>query len=254
MRKATLLALAVLLLPALLALFPGRAKAAPDKFVILTEELPPFNFKTQDGVRGISTDILLRMVAFAGLKGHMGDIQIQPWARAYDTVRNKPGTLLYSVARTKEREDLFKWVGPIISVRSSLIARKDRRISLQTLDDAQKYSLGVIRKYPTTQFLLAAGYPAEKIETAPDAKANLMKLQTGRIDLFAYNDMAFEWMITELGLDKDDFEAVYPLYDVQFYYAINKDTPDELVSKLQESLDTLKKTGEVQRIIDEYLK
>jgi len=243
-----------LCLPLLLVSFPVLTEAAPDKLVLLTEELPPFNFKTRDGARGISTSILLRMIEHAGLSDQVEDIQVLPWARAYDTARNKPGTLLFSVARTQERENQFKWVGPIITGRSSLIARKDRGIRLQTLDDAQKYLLGVIRKYPTTQFLLAAGYPADKIESAPDAKANLMKLQTGRIDLFAYNEISFQWMMTDLGLDKDDFETVYVLYDMPLYFAINKDTPDELVSKLQDSLNTMKESGEVQRIIDEYLK
>lgn len=229
-------------------------EAAPKNLTILTEELPPFNFLTQDGVRGISTDILHLMIVHAGLQDHTDDIQVQPWARAYNTVLSKPNTMLFSVTRTPEREALFKWVGPIISNRNSLIARKDRHIRLATLVDAQKHSLGAIRDYAATQMLLAGGYPADKIETTSDAKSNLIKLEKGRIDLFVYNEVAFQWMVAKHGLNKNDFETVFVLHEGQLYFALNKDTPDSIVSKLQGSLDSLKKAGDVQRIIDGYLK
>jgi polar amino acid transport system substrate-binding protein len=228
--------------------------AASDKLIVLTEELPPFNFMTQDGIRGISADLLRLMLLHAGLQNHVEDVQLQPWARAYNTVRSKLNTMLFSVTRTPERESLFKWVGPIISNRNSLIARKDRHIHLNTMEDAQKHTLGAIRDYAATQLLLSGGYPADKIETTPDAKSNLIKLEKGRIDLFVYNEVAFQWMMAGNGLNKNDFETVFVLHEGQLYYAFNKDTPDSIISKLQSSLDALKRTGDVQRVIDEYLK
>ena len=228
-------------------------QAAPDKLTILTEELPPFNFMTQDGVRGISTDILRLMIERAGLENLAQDVQLLPWARAYNTALSTPNILLYSLARTQERENLFKWVGPIAISRSSLIARKDSRIRLKTLEDAQKYSLGVIRNYPTAQVLLAAGYPAERIDTSSDAKSNVLKLQNKRIDLFGYNEIAFRWLVAELDLNRDDFEPVFLLYEVPLYYALSKNTPDNVAKKLQNALDALRNSGEVQRVIDEYM-
>jgi polar amino acid transport system substrate-binding protein len=254
MRKPALQTLCVLLLPVLLAFFAVPAESASDKLVILTEELPPFNFRAQDGIRGLSTDILRLMIARAGLKDASEDIQLLPWARAYNTALSAPNILLYSLARTQEREDLFKWIGPIAMSRSSLIARKDSRIRLQKLEDAQKYSLGVIRNYPTANVLLAAGYPAERIDTSSDAQSNVLKLQNRRIDLFGYNEIAFQWLVAELGLNKDDFEPVFFLYEVPLYYALSKNTPDSTVETLQNALDALRSSGEVQRVIDEYMK
>jgi polar amino acid transport system substrate-binding protein len=237
-----------------LVLFSRLTEAAPDKLTILTEELPPFNFLAQDGIRGISTDILRLMTSHAGLTDQVEDIQLQPWARAYNTVLCKPNSMLFSVTRTPERENLFKWVGPIIPNRSSFIARKDRHIRLGTLEDAQKHTLGAIRDYAPTQMLLAGGYPPDKIETTSDAMSNLIKLERGRIDLFVYNEVTFQWMVAKHGLNSDNFETVFVLLEGQLYFALNKDTPDSIISKLQRSLDALKKTGEVQRIIDGYLK
>ncbi|MBI4806408.1 MAG: ABC transporter substrate-binding protein [Desulfovibrio sp.] len=224
------------------------------KLMPLTEELPPFNFMTQDGARGISTDILRLMIEHSGLEDQTEEIQVQPWARAYNTVRNKPCTMLFSVTRTPERDPLFKWVGPIISNRNSLIARKDKHIRLHSVEDAQKHTLGAIRDYAPTQLLLSGGYPADKIETTPDAKSNLIKLEKGRIDLFVYNEVAFQWMVAKHGLNKNDFETVFVLHEGQLYYAFNKDTPDSIIAKLQSALDSLKKSGDVQRVIDAYLK
>ena len=79
-------------------------------FYIMSEELSPFNH-TEDGkVTGFSSEIVLEICERVG---HAKTIQVMPWARAYKSILNEDNKVLFSTTRTANREDLFKWVGPI---------------------------------------------------------------------------------------------------------------------------------------------
>ncbi|MEG3619360.1 hypothetical protein V5T82_12905 [Magnetovibrio sp. PR-2] len=51
-------------------------------------------------------------------------------ARAYSTVQNTPNSVLFSVARTPDREDLFTWIGTLIDFAVH-IDRKSHRADIQ---------------------------------------------------------------------------------------------------------------------------
>jgi len=81
---------------------------AQDSWNIMTEELPPYNFIKDNLVHGISADILLQLLEKNDISIDRGSIHLFPWPRAYQTVQNVPGSLLFSTARTSQREKLFK--------------------------------------------------------------------------------------------------------------------------------------------------
>lgn len=86
---------------------------AHDEIRIVTEELPPYNM-TQDGqITGMSTEVVQAVLKEVGMSA---PIQSMPWARAYDIALNSENTLIYSITRTRQRENLFKWVGDIAPV------------------------------------------------------------------------------------------------------------------------------------------
>jgi len=244
-------ALAVL---ALVLAIAATLRADEQPLTVLTEELPPFNFVENGTLRGIATDVLTLMFEDCGLQNRCENVQVMPWPRAMATARTQPDALLYSVTRTPDREDWFKWVGPIISNRISLMARRDRHVRMKTLAEADALKMGAVPEFAATQLLLHQGYPARSLDYSPDMRSNVLKLQAGRIDLFACNELAFAWMLPQLGLRLEDFEPVYVLRDGEMFYACNKEVPDDTVSRLQRSLDKLKKSGRIQAIVDGYLK
>ena len=67
-----------------------------------------------------------------------------PWPRAYNQLNVQPDTVLFSTARTKEREPLFKWACPIARSPIVLIALKESRIRLSSLQDASRYRIAAI--------------------------------------------------------------------------------------------------------------
>ena len=54
-------------------------------------------------------------------------------------------TVLFTTARSPEREQLFKWAGPIVSGRFVLLAKVDKNINITAPEDLKKYRIGAIK-------------------------------------------------------------------------------------------------------------
>ncbi len=224
----------------------------------MTEELPPYNFSQDNQVHGISADILLQLMEKNNIPTTRGDIQLLPWPRAYIMVQNKPGSILFSTARTPKRERLFKWVGPITDLTIGLIALKKNNIQLQSLEDVKKYRVGTIRDGAPEQLVLKAGIEEKDLDRIASPDSNIKKLQAGRIDLFAFSVPSTRYLMIKLGIDPDNYESVFTLKHADLYYAFHKDTDDQLIQALNTTLQELKKpdtTGKstIDRIVEKYL-
>ena len=101
-----------------------------DNFTLMSEEYPPYNMLENNKPIGVSIDLLEAIFKKIDSKLTKKDIQFLPWARSYNIIQTKKNTMLFSMARTKQREKLFKWVGPIGSSVIALIARKDKNIKI----------------------------------------------------------------------------------------------------------------------------
>jgi len=225
---------------------------------IMTEELPPFNFTTDGAVGGISADALVQIMAKAGNPITPADIKILPWARAYNSVQNEPGTLLFSMARTAEREALFKWVGPIYELTIGMIAPKSKGIQIAAIADAEKYKVGTVIDGAPEQLLIKAGFPQDKLDRIPRPDLNVKKLAAGRIDIFVFNVPTALYLIKNEGLNPGDYEVVHTLKTAQLHYAFHKDTDDALIAALNKALTELKQPGAdgksaFDKIVEKYL-
>ena len=85
----------------------------------MTEEYPPYQYKEAGTLKGLSVDLLKLMWAKMGVPEQA--IAVYPWARGYNLIQNHPNSVLFSMIRTPEREQMFKWVGPIFTARTVLI-------------------------------------------------------------------------------------------------------------------------------------
>ncbi|MDD1669234.1 MAG: transporter substrate-binding domain-containing protein, partial [Methanomicrobiales archaeon] len=119
---------------------------------ILTEDSPPFNFPGADGkAAGQSTEVVNGILARLNQKAA---IEILPWSEGYSLARAGPRVVLYSTARTDEREKLFKWVGPVAANDYTLYARKGSGLQISSLEAAKKAGrIGVVKDDARHQFL-----------------------------------------------------------------------------------------------------
>ena len=239
----------------LFCLVSGSAAAASvDDVVFMTEQYPPYNLEEDNKLQGIAVDTLALMLPRAGSKQTREDIKLLPWARGYKRVLSEPNTCLFSTTRTEEREHLFKWVGPIAPNTVGLIARKERNIKIDSVEDIKERKIGTIRDDMAEQYLINAGISLDGMERVAETILNIKKLNRGRIDLWAYGENVAMWELKANGFNPADYESVYVLGRQNLYFAFHKGTSDSVIQKLQAALDTLKTDGEYEKILDRYLK
>ncbi len=235
---------------------PGSAPEI-DELNIITEIYPPYNFKYNGTLYGISVDIMVTLLRKVGSKQTRKDFKLWPWARGYREVLDNKKACLFSTTRTKERENLFKWVGPISPTTVSVFARKDKKIKINRIKDMQKYRIGSVIDDIGEQLIVSNGIKLNALERmgGVDVIVNsLKKLKKDRIDLFSYEENAVKWEIKTKKFDANEFEVVYTLKEGEVYYVFNRDISDSIINKLQNALDEIKKDGTYQKILDKYLK
>lgn len=242
------------LLFALLATLLLVGGARPDySMVLLTENFPPYNmaingknFAQEDNIDGIAVDIVREMFKRAGIKYSL-TLRF-PWDRIYKLALEKPGYGVFVTARLAEREDKFKWVGPIGPDDWVLLAKGDSPITLGSLDEAKKYRIGAYKGDAIAEFLGKNGFEAD---LALRDQENAQKLVKGQIDLWASGDPAGRYLAKQEGVT--GLKTVLRFNSDQLYLALNRETPDEVVQKLQAALDGMRKEGFVEDILNSYL-
>ncbi|NNT93316.1 substrate-binding periplasmic protein [Stutzerimonas nitrititolerans] len=248
MFKSTLLAMA-----ASLSLLCGAAQAAPEQINLLTENFPPYNmavdgknYARDENVQGIAADIVREMFQRAGI-----DYTLTlrfPWERVYKMALETPGYGVFVMARLPEREALFKWVGPIGPDDWVLLARADSPINITSLEQARGYNVGAYKGDAIAEHLAAQGLQPS---LALRDQTNVEKLQSGEIDLWATGDPAGRYLAKQQGVT--GFKRVLRFEDAQLFLALNKETADETVAKLQAALEQMRSDGTVEAINGRYL-
>ncbi|MEE4355768.1 MAG: transporter substrate-binding domain-containing protein [Desulfococcaceae bacterium] len=235
------------------SLFLGKSVSA-DEIKVVTETWEPYNFEKDGKVTGISTEIVEYSLKKAGIGISGNKINIYPWVRAYRMAMEDENILIYTILRTQEREDLFKWVGPLIPSEKFYFYKNKSRtdISLHSLDDAKKYQIGVLRGSVHEDFLLRNGFPATLIQTVADQELNLKKLLAGRIDFIIDTDSSLGIRTKQMNLPLSEFEKTLFLFENGYYMAFSKKTSDDIIEKIRNAFFTLKKEGGVDKIIEKY--
>ncbi|MFZ6861968.1 substrate-binding periplasmic protein [Undibacterium sp. Ji67W] len=231
----------------------AACSAFASELTIVTEELPPLNYESQGVVTGYSTELLEAVLWEAKIKS---TVNILPWARAYQMATTQPNTLIFSTARTPDREDFFEWIGPISSRQIYLFKLKSRTdIDVKTVTDSFQYKIGLIREMASGKtFLKNNNVPDSTIDYAPTAESNLKKLLVGRIDLIISLDWSAAYQMKKEKRDPSELEPVLVLDDkTSYYFALNKQSDPVLVQKIRKAFEKVKKSGLMDRLRNKYM-
>jgi len=217
--------------------------AMEGKLRIITEVYPPFNFvESNQNVTGQSTEIVRAIMQELDVQA---SIEVMPLANGLAVAQEGPDVAIFSLNRTPQREELFKWVGPIGSYEQAFYAKKGSTISLSSLEDAQKVEkIGVYKGDAGNQFLASHGF-TNLDESQNDLEA-LKKLMDNKVQLWLGNTKGLEITAKEAGINPDDLMAL-PTVVIQahLYMAFSKDVPDSTVAAWQSALDSLKKETDI---------
>jgi polar amino acid transport system substrate-binding protein len=231
----------------------SMAQSSVDGLTIMTEVYPPFNYEEDGKIKGLSTEVVGRMLELTGSSKTIADVQMLSWTRGYNLAQEAKNHALYSTTRTQSREKLFKWVGPIVPTMIGVIAKKDSNIKISSVEDLYKLRIGTVKDDIGHLLLEEAGMPKDRMESVLSSEQNYRKLIAGRVDAIAYEANVSKWGIKELGMNPAEYEVVYELKRADLYLAIQKDTSNEVVDLLQAKLDEAKADGSYEKILRRYL-
>lgn len=246
----------LMLLGGTLMVLVGTARAEvsqSEPLVLLTENFPPYNMATNgknfaqgENINGIAVDIVREMFKRAGVSYNL-TLRF-PWDRIYKLALEKPGHGVFVTARLPEREALFKWVGPIGPDDWVMLAKSDSTMRLESLEQAAKYRIGAYKGDAISQYLSDKGI---EHSTSLRDQENARKLVAGQIDLWATGDPAGRYLARQEGIS--GLKTVLRFDSAELYLALNRETGDDLVARLQAALDSMRADGAIEAIQGRYL-
>ena len=217
-----------------------------------TEEWPPYNYVVGKEVKGISSDILRASCQMVKIDCA---IQLVPWLRAYKTVKENPNSLIYTIARTPKREKEFIWVGPILPRTTWIYGKAGMEASIQNIKDLAKAKIGVIRGEASQDELLAAGVPKSSILVMNSNTDVMRMMKLDKINVVVNTEIGMALNLKNIGMAPDAVSKLMKLSDGgSLYFGLNLRSDPALISKLQMSIDKLKREGKIDAIVRNYTK
>ncbi|OIP14873.1 MAG: amino acid ABC transporter substrate-binding protein [Comamonadaceae bacterium CG2_30_57_122] len=229
--------------------------ARAETLQVVTEEFPPYNYTEQGRLTGFSTEVVRAVLQEANIHGNF---QSQPWARAYETAQHADSVLIYSIARTPQRESLFKWVGMIAPTDFYLYSLPQRQLHFTQLAQAKSYQTATVNEDVGEQFLISKGFQKGKnLQSSVRYELNYDKLKQGRVDLWIMTELVAAHLARQAGDDPAKSlarsYAIRELSSDGLYMAFGPKTPDALVERLRKALVKIKDNGSYDALKKKWL-
>nr|WP_295782975.1 transporter substrate-binding domain-containing protein [Rhodoferax sp.] len=216
---------------------------------IYYEDNKPLQFRGADGKpAGFAADVVREIQRRTD---NTDEIQLVPWARGLNRLNSNPNTLLFSMARTAERDNLYQWIGPIFDNSYALYVKADSPLLISNLEDAKKVaSIGVYRGDVRDQVLTALGFA--NLDRSNSNLSNVKKLMAGRISLFAGSPTNLQALAEEAGYRTTDFKLVFVFMHKQLYVAASQGTDPALVARWNDALGQMKRDKTFEKTFKHY--
>ncbi len=183
----------------------------------------------------------------SGLKH--GKVKQCPWIRAYREGIDNKNAGVFATYRTKIRESKFKWVGPLVSTKWVIVVLADSDIGpLKNINQARSFeTIGGYPQDAPTGFLIDKKF--ENIEMAKNNTQNMLKLKNHRIQALV-TSIPLAYSLAKANDTK--IKIIYKIMDMPMYLALHKEMDDEIVNKLQRSVDQMRAKGELDTILTKW--
>lgn len=158
--------------------------------------------------------------------------------------------MVYLIARTSEREALFRWVGEIMRIDYHFYRLRERSdIRVPDLEAAKAYRIGVLRDDVRHHYLQANGFI--KIVVTAHNSDNFKRLLNGQVDLVPMPERDMITLCNEAGVDPDRVEKAFtPNTATGLYMAFSRQTDDQTVLRAQAAFEQLQSEGTVTRLLN----
>lgn len=228
---------------------------AKDSINIVTEHMPPFQYCEDSEVKdGLAYDIVSELISRVDDRYCMKSF---PWEQAYSLGLKRENVMIYSITRNEEREELFKWVGRIITMQDYLWKMRDNdSVQVGDLEDAKRFRIATPRDDNQHIFLKSNGF-TENINMFPvrDMNQCIRMMYLGRTDMAIAPKLLMMERTKELGLDFHKLEKVIPIGAAEggLYVAFSLSTSDEIVERYRKAYQGIIDDGTYGKIVQKWL-
>lgn len=233
-----------------LGLAAWLALAAPSQALqIFTEEWPPLTFTRKGVPDGMVVEVVEEIQA---RQKDRAPIRVVPWSRAYQTVSHVPGSLLFAVLRTPEREKRFTLLGPVAISENVLYARRGSPLKIRSVEDARRVKRITTQKdaaYEET--LRRLGFTNLDIASSPQNSAR--KLLAGRVELWSDSNLTAPYHLRKIGRRPDEIERKLLMERQEIHLAFSRGTSAAVIRRWFGTLRAMQRDGTLTRIHRRWL-
>lgn len=222
----------------------------PNLIQLHTEINPPYSYMTGENVSnwastGSSVEIVNEMQAQSSYKNL---VNVTSWVAGYRALQYMPNYALFTTARTPEREELFQWVGPIVSYTDHFYTLTASTLQISTLAEAKALnSIATPHTWYSHDYLTTNGFD-NIVTTANTAEEAFDQLISGEVEALLLPDTMMNWLCREAGIPS---ATVTPQLEGDYYegyIAFSLNTPASVVDQWQRNLDAMKEDGRFEAI------
>ncbi|MDO6441759.1 ABC transporter substrate-binding protein [Marinobacter sp. 2_MG-2023] len=233
--------------------FGGIASvSASEKLYFYTENFPPYNMSASgrafehqgEDIDGICTEMVKAILQATDLDYV---IKLRNWDYGYSRALNKANHGVFCTTYTEARAPNFKWVGPLTKNLWTIFAASGSNLNIEKLEDMKGMTFGGYRNDVMTEYLLERGYKVSAIESDD---LNPKRLELGQVDVWIADRLAGPYFASQQ--DVEGLEPVYSFNDTELYLAMNPDTSEDIIQKLNEGLQKIKSSGMYEAIETKY--
>ena len=218
--------------------------AGAAELVIYTETYPPFNHLSEAGeVVGLSTEKVRQVMDASGLKY---SIKLVPWARAVLYAQTKDNALIYSIARTPDREAEFDWLAPLARSHFYLYVRaQETRVVTPEALLKGDFTAACVTSDLACELIRLAGVPEDKVTMINNnTTGDFRMVAAGRADLYVSNIMTNDMLREHEGFDPAVTKPAMRLDGkAGFYLAGGLKVPNEARTRIREAYENLVASG-----------
>lgn len=244
-------------------LLPAMA-GAQEVVVYCDNNYAPYSFAKDGKASGIYTDIFTK--AFSRMKGYEVTIKPVPWKRGVKLMEEGKGFALYPPYYRPKIRPFMDYPVPILDEGYSILTAKASAGdgSKKWPDDFAGKKIGTNAGFSIPDVDTAKGMGV-KVEESATSRQNLLKLISGRIDGYISDKNAMLWELKQLK-DKGEYggdpalAVAGNISEEQGYMGFtNRDNgafgfKDDFVTQFVKVINDMKANGEIQAILDAYIK
>ena len=188
------------------------------------------------------------------IKTRMGNqeaIMVMEWELIYRLALLNPNVVIFSIAKTPEREPLFNWVGPVVQNTAYLYKNSASNLAVPSIEYAKQ-----VKKIATTsswwmeQLLIDMGF--ENLVSFPTPVQCVKQLVERKVDLSVFTNLTVKEIATDAGYDMSQIEPVLHLATRDVYVAISKGTSEKFVNTFREAFEKMLTDGTYTALYQKY--